>query len=151
MQEDNVDIDRIPNVSLDNSIKEISEVLKYLLVISDNKRCSSLAEEFILMGAQGAGWVCDGKRRIMGRRPDLTDWHKTVAVKLRHLRHDTSMIVSRVMKRYNIGPGWRIAMELLPSMFYHSAIRSKRTESDYISDNEFNDAIGTLRDMDGNH
>jgi hypothetical protein len=148
LQEDNVDIDRIPVVSLDNSMNEINEVLRYLLVISDNKRCSVLAEEFILMGAQGAGWVCDGKRPILGRRPDLTDWHKTVAVKLRHLRHDTSILVSRVMKRHNIGPGWRIAMELLPSMFYHSAIRSKRTEKDYISDNEFNDAIGTLRDLD---
>jgi hypothetical protein len=151
LQEDSVDIERIPIVSLDNSMNEINEVLRYLLVISDNKRCSVLAEEFILMGAQGAGWVCDGKRSILGRRPDLTDWHKTVAVKLRHLKHDTSMIVSRVMKKHNIGPGWRIAMELLPSMFYHSAIRSKRTESDYISDNEFNDAIGTLRDMDENN
>lgn len=148
LQEDSVDIERIPIVSLDNSMNEINEVLRYLLVISDNKRCSVLAEEFILMGAQGAGWVCDGKRLIVGRRPDLTDWHKTVAVKLRHLRHDTSILVSRVMKRHNIGPGWRIAMELLPSMFYHSAIRSKRTESDYISDNEFNDAIGKLRDLD---
>lgn len=147
LQEDNVDIDRIPNVSLDNSIQEISEVLKYLLIISDNKRCSVLAEEFILMGAQGAGFVCNGKRTLLGRRPDLSDWHKTVAVKLRHLRHDTSMLVSRVMKKYKIGSGWRIAMELLPSMFYHSATRSKRTESDYISDVEFNDAIGTLRDM----
>jgi hypothetical protein len=152
LQEDNVDIERIPVVSLDNSMNEINEVLRYLLVISDNRRCSSLAEEFILMGAQGAGFVCDGKRRILGRRPDLTDWHKTVAVKLRHLRHDTSMLVSGVMKKYNIGPGWRIAMELLPSMFYHSAIRSKRTESDYISDNEFNDALGKIRDIDeSNH
>lgn len=146
--EENIDIERIPNVSLENSNSEIKEVLSYLLVISDNRRCSSLAEELILMGAQGAGWVCNGKRKFLGRRPDLTDWHKTVAVKLRHLRHDTSMLVSRVMKKYNIGPGWRIAMELLPSMFYHSAIRSKRTENDYISDNEFNDAMGTIRDMD---
>lgn len=146
--EDNVNIKRIPNVSLENPINEIDEVLKYLMVINDNKQCSSLAEEIILVGARGAGYVFNGKRRVFNQRPDLTDWYKTVAVKLRHHRHDTSMLVSRVMKKYNIGPGWRIAIQLVPSMFYHSSIRSKRTERDYISDSEYNDALGTIRELD---
>lgn len=148
LKEDNIDTERIEKVSRDNDIHEVEQVLKHFLVVSDNKRCSGLAEDCILMGAQGAGYILDGQRRIMGRRPDLTDWHKTVAVKLRHLRHDTSMLVSGVMKKYNVGHGLRIMMELIPSMLYHSTLRSKKSEKDYISDAEYNNALGTIRDID---
>jgi hypothetical protein len=147
LKEDNIDTERIEKVSRDNDIHEVEQVLKHFLVVSDNKRCSGLAEDCILMGAQGAGYILDGQRRIMGRRPDLTDWHKTVAVKLRHLRHDTSMLVSGVMKKYNVGHGLRIMMELIPSMLYHSTLRSKKSEKDYISDAEYNNALGTIRDI----
>ena len=56
----------------------------------------------------------------------MTGWSKSVGVKLRRMKHDTSTIVSNAMNEYNVGPGTRIFLELIPNAFVHA--RSNRNQ-----------------------
>lgn len=127
LEEDDVDISRVPLVSQRSSYEEIENALKILRLKNDRMRYCSFAEEFLLFGAHGLEELFDGKRTWLGRyRPDLTGWHTQVNTKLRRMRYDTSTLVSGVMHDYNIGPGMRLVLELLPNMFMYSKMRKQQ-------------------------
>lgn len=148
LRDEGEDLSRIPNVNHSNSIDEIKRVHKALLLKNDRKRCCTFAEEFILMGAHGIEYIFDGERSYRGFKPDMTDWSKSVQAKLRRMRHDTSNIVGTIMKKYNLGSGTRIALELLPSMFLYSKMRKSQHRDNLVSDEEFNAGINHMRDME---
>jgi hypothetical protein len=114
---------------------------------NDRTRYCSFAEEFVLFGAVALEELFDGKRTWFGHyQPDLTDWHNQVNVKLRRMRHDTSTLVSGVMNDYNIGPGARILLELVPNMFLHSRNRKRQAgASSLFSDSMMIEAAERLR------
>lgn len=148
MKYEKIDITSIPAVTMENTMSEIENTLKILKFKYDRKRYSSLAEEVIMAGAYGAEWVFDGKRRFGPYSPDLTDWHSTVRVKLRRMRFETSSIVSNIMNEYHIGPAWRILLELVPSAFLHSRMRSHRIEENVPTEEEMQKAMGAIRDFE---
>jgi len=148
MTDERIDISRIPEVDASSNMVEIENVHRMLKYKYDRQRYGELARDAILTGVYALEYVFDGKRQWGPYRPDLTDWHNTVKVKLRHMKYETSTIVSDIMKEYNIGPMWRIALELIPSAIIHSRIRSGRTAADVYTADEYADAIDHIRDYD---
>lgn len=152
-KEEGEEIDRIPELDESNSIDEIDSVLKHLLLKNDRKRYGAFAEECIMLAAHGIEWVFDGEKTYFGFRPNMTDWHKTVKHKLRRMRHDTSTVVGTVMKKWNLGSGTRIALELIPSAFLYSRLKKSQQNDDIlanknVTDDEFDEGINFLRDLE---
>src|SRR3972149_8238556 len=150
LEEDNIDISRIPNVSQENSFEEVEQVLKILRLKNDRMRYCSFAEEFILFGAHGMEELFNGENVWFGKySPDLTGWHNQVQVKLRRMRRDTSTLVSGIMADYNIGSGLRIVLELIPSMFMYRKLRKQKFGSKKLySDSAMGDAMNRIRNID---
>ncbi len=114
---------------------------------NDSRRCSSLAEEGVLMVAYALEDVFDGKRTFFGRfRPNLVGWHTTAQNKLRRMRYETSSIVSDTLKSHNVGYIGRIALELVPSMIIYSKRKQNASQEPDLADSqEFKDALRDIR------
>lgn len=140
-------IENIPQVNNKSSYEEVENVLKSYRLINDRMRYCSLADEFILWGAQGMEELFNGKRTWFSRyNPDLTGWSKQVSVKLRRMRHETSQLVGGIMHDYNIGPGMRIVLELIPNMFMYARTKKQNYgKPTLISDSEISKAISDIR------
>jgi len=145
LEAEGVDLSRIPDVNTSTTKKEARNILKILNIKNDRLRYCSMFEEGILAVAYGLEAVFDGKREILGSKIDLVGWPESVKVKLRRMRYDTSSFVSDVMKGYNIGHGWRIVFELLPSLFLYSRDRRLRTNDNLISDSAYKNALNDLQ------
>jgi hypothetical protein len=147
LQDAEVDLSRIPKVDFKSSYEEIEMVLKILRHKSDRTRYCNLAEEFFIWGAYGMEELFDGKRVWFNRyQPCLTGWHTQVQTKLRRMRHDTSQLVSEVMHDYNISPGMRVLLELIPNMFVYSSEKKKnQAQANMYSDDEMAAANERLR------
>lgn len=147
LEDDGIALDRIPEVSKLSSMKEIEDVHKILLLKNDRSRYCALAEEVFLSVAYGMESVFNGEREIFGRKPDLTGWPETVKVKLRRMKFETSTFVSGIMQEWRMGPGLRLALELIPSMFLYSRKR-RLAQTDSVANNaEFQNAISVMNDL----
>lgn len=152
LRDEKEDLSRIKIPERNASNDEISECLRVLRRKNDRKRCCQLAEEFMMFGATSLEDLFNGEREWFGHRPDLRGWPNHVRSKLRRMRHDTSTLVGGLMNDYNIGPGVRIALELLPNLFMYS--RDKTRSGGAIggqpaastSDAEVSQAINHMRD-----
>jgi uncharacterized protein YfkK (UPF0435 family) len=124
LNEVNVDLTRIPQVTQDTSYEDIEKVLRMLRHKNDYSRYCDLAQEGLLTIAHGLEELFDGKRMWFNRyQPDLTDWHNSVGTKFRRIRHDMGQVVSGVMQEYNISPFMQILLELVPNLFIYSKLR----------------------------
>lgn len=152
LEEDGIDVSRVDAVTPDDSYEKIESILKILRLKNDRNRYCSFAEEFIIFGAHTLEEIFNGERVFLGKySPDLTGWHNTVNVKLRRMRYDTSTLVSNIMSDYNIGPGIRMALELIPSMFLHSRMRRDQFGSSSLyTDSEISDHMNSIRDFEDN-
>lgn len=144
--EADVDLSRVPAVDRKSVYEEVDTVLKMLRHKSDHVRYCGFADEFLLFGAYALEEMFDGKRVYFGKyNPDLTGWHNQLNVKLKRMRTDTSQIVSSVMHDYNISPGIRILLELIPSMFMYSKMRSQQHgQPGLFSDESMHDETANL-------
>lgn len=139
-----VNLDRIPDVNTNTSKKEARSILKILQIKNDRLRYCDFFEEGILAVAYGLEGVFNGNREIFGSKIDLTGYSDTVKVKLRRMRYDTSNFVSSVMQGYNISSGWRIVLELIPSLFLYSRDRRLKANDNLISDDAYKKAMQDL-------
>jgi hypothetical protein len=139
-----VDLSRIPSIHAGSTRKEARSVLKVLQIKNDKLRYCDIFEEVILSGAFMLESTFDGKKSFFGNQIDLTGWPDSVKVKLRRMRYDTSSFVGEVVKGYNIGSGWRILFELLPSLFLYSRDRRIRSNDNLVSDDKYKNAINEL-------
>lgn len=148
LSNEDVDLSRIPKVDGSSSYKEVEDVLKILRHKNDHARCCSFAEELLLFGAYALESLFDGKKTWFGKyQPDLTGWHNTVNVKLRRMRHDTGQLVNNVMQDYQIGPGMRVLLELIPSLILYSRANSQQhSQVDLFSEQEMNEFSKNIRD-----
>ena len=147
LEEDDVDISHIPVVDIKSDMKTIKDAHKLLIIKNDTKRCSSMAEEGILMLAYGLEDIFDGKRVFFGKfRPNLTGWHTTAQNKLRRMRYETSNVVSGLMQSYGIGNIGRIVLELGPSMvIYSKRKQSSSSEPDLVDTDAFGAAMRDIQ------
>ena len=146
LQDDCVDISRVPEVTDDSDNADIQKVLKILELKNDRNRLSCLAEEGILLMAVGLEFLFDGEKDYFGFKPDLIGWSDTVKIKLRRLRFETSSLVGNIVQSNNISPGARLAIELIPSMFLYGRAKmmQKRCKETSLSNASFQKALSDL-------
>jgi hypothetical protein len=138
LKSEKVNVDNSYNVDHTSSYEEVEMVFKKLQHKMDRIRYCTLAEEFIIWGAQSLGSLFDGEKVWFGRyRPDLVGWDNHVNVKLRRMRHDTSTVVNNIMNDYNIGPIPRLLLELVPNAVMYSNDKSKKKKQEVASDQEY--------------
>jgi hypothetical protein len=147
LAQDGVDLSRIPEVDSESKLEDIKNVHDMLRKKYDRKRCNSLGNELILAGAQGLEFLFDGQRKWGPYQPNLTGWSNTIRSKLRRMRYETSSIVAGVMNDYNIGPTTRIAIELVPSAFLYSKMKSEQKGKNYTPD-QMSEAYDDLRQFE---
>lgn len=152
LEEDGIDLSRIPEVDQKSSIEEVELVNRILVLKNDKMRYCSFAEEFILFGAGALEELFDGNNVWFGRySPDLRGWSNTVQVKLRRMRPNTSAIVSNVMSDYNVSHGMRIILELIPSLFMYSKTKKRQSSSTKLyTEDALADSIKRIRDTENN-
>jgi hypothetical protein len=148
LKDEGLDISRVPHVDNRSPMDDISSVHKILRLKNDRNRYCSFAEECILAGSHTLEWMFDGEKNYMGRKPDVRGWSATVNIKLRRMKYETSTFVSEVMQDYNLGPGTRILLELVPSLFLYSKMRKSQHADNLITSDEMNAAIDTIRDIE---
>lgn len=144
LEHEGIDLSRIPDIKPTTSKKEAKQILKILQIKNDRLRYCDFFEEAVLAFAYGAEGVFNGQREIFGSKIDLTGYSDTVKVKLRRMRYDTSNFVSSVMQGYNISSGWRIILELVPSLFLYSRERRLKANDNLISDDAYKKAMQDL-------
>mgnify|MGYP000232879298 CR=1 FL=1 len=139
LKEENEDISNIPEVSENDTIERLDHIYKILKIKKDRNQFSTLGEEIIMFCVHLLESFFDGERVIFGRfQPDLTGWHNSVAVKLRKMKYETSTVISDIVQTYNISYGTRLAIELIPSLFLYSKMKStckKKYAKNDLADN----------------
>jgi hypothetical protein len=144
LENEGVNLERIPDVNVNTSAKEARSILKILRIKNDRLRYCDFFEEGILAAAYGLEGIFNGNREILGSKIDLTGYSDTVKVKLRRMRYDTSNFVSSVMQGYNINSGWRIMLELIPSLFLYSRDRRLHSNDNLMTDAAYKKAMQDL-------
>jgi phosphate uptake regulator len=139
-----VSLEGLTEITANSSKREARSALKVLEIKNDRLRYCDFFEEGILAVAYGLEGVFNGNREIFGSKIDLTGYSDTVKVKLRRMRYDTSNFVSSVMQGYNISSGWRIVLELIPSLFLYSRDRRLKANDNLISDDAYKKAMQDL-------
>jgi hypothetical protein len=154
LEDEAISLERIPNVNQKSSYEEVESVLRMLRHKNDHTRYCTFAEEFMLFGAYALEDLFDGKRTYYGYRPDLVGWHNHVNVKIKRMRHDTGQLVSGVMHDYNIGPGARVLLELIPNMVLYSKMKKQQhsmpglfSEEDTDMQNAAEQATANIRSL----
>lgn len=132
------DLSRVVIPDADAEYNDVEKVLKILRHKNDHIRYRTFAEEFLIFGAHMLGDICNGERVFFNRyRPNLKGWHNNVSVKLERMQHDTSKIVNSVIQNYDIGPGTRLLVELVPNMvLYSKAHSTTQGQNNVFSDME---------------
>ena len=146
LEDDNVDISRIPEVDQDSPLADVQKVHKMLRVKYIRRRYNDFGHEIILAGAQGLGYVFDGTYEIGPFKPNFNGWHNEVRTKLRRMRYETATIVSNVVQEYNIGPFSRLLFELIPSMAIYSNMKKNQHGQSNYSMDQVSQAISELRE-----
>ena len=148
-QEDGEDVSRITIPSVDDSLELIGGTLKILKRHNDRRRFGTIADECIMLAATSLETLCDGSRSVLGFTPDLRGWSKHVRAKLRRMRHDTSQIASSIFNDYNIGPGMRLFIELIPNLIMyardHSTSGGAPAAQETHTQADFDNAMQNLR------
>lgn len=148
--DEDIDLSRIPKVDRNSDYTEVESILKMLRHKNDHTRYCSFAEEFLLFGAYALEDLFDGKRTWFGRyQPDLTGYHNTLNVKLKRMRHDTGQLVAGVMQDYNIGPGARVLLEIVPNVVLYSKMRKQQhNQPGLFSDEEMSNVTQNIRNYE---
>jgi len=147
LEDDGTDINNIPLVNKNSNMSDIQNVYKILRLKNDRNHYCSFAEEVILAGAYGMEFLFDGEKEWFGRKPDLIGWSKTVQIKLRRCRYQTSTFVKEIMQEYNMSPGMQLVLELIPSMFLFSRQKKLATQAQKNEDNRYNEAFSNLNSL----
>lgn len=144
-----IDISRVPQVDKDSSYEDVQSVHTILRLKDDQSTYCNIATEVIMFGAHLLGDVFDGNRTWFGRyRFNLRGWHHHVGAKLHRMRHSTSVVVKSFLDDYNVGPGTRILLELVPSMVLYSRRQSVRnSEPGIFADDDMRQSISDIRNI----
>ena len=147
-KDDGEDVSKVHIPTVDEPFETIQCTLKILKRHNDRRRFGSLADECIMLAATSLETICDGQREMFGFCPDLRGWSNHVRSKLRRMHHDTSQIASSIMNDYNIGPGMRLVIELIPNLIMYARNKSMKPgdgKTPESEDPEFDSAVERLR------
>lgn len=148
LDDDGTDISNVPLVNKNSNITDIQNIYKRLKLKNNRNRYCSFAEELLLAGAYGMEYLFDGEKEWFGRKPDLVGWSKTVQVKLKRCRYQTSTFVKEIMEGYNMSSGMQLLIELVPSMFLFSRRKKLATQENRSNDDlNYKDACSNLNNL----
>lgn len=146
LNESGTNIERVPTVNSDSPYKNVESVLRILRHKNDQHRCYTLANEGILFCAYTLEDMFDGKKDWLGYKPDLTGWPNNVQMRLRRIQPETGQLVSDVLRHAEVGPFWRVMIELLPNMIIYAKRRKEQHgQPNVFSDSEMATAHANLR------
>jgi hypothetical protein len=129
-----VDISRIPKVDESSPYATVEKVLKILRHKNDHKRYCAFASEGIMFGAYLLEAMFDGKRTFFGKyQPNLEGISTRIQSKIERMEHDMGVIVSDTLQEYNISPGTRVAMEIIPSVLIQARENESKIEGQYYN------------------
>ena len=142
-----IDISRVKEVDVNNSMAEIRDVYNKLIYKNNSNNYSNFADELFLLGAQAAEYLFDGEKDWFGHKPDLTGWTNTVRGKLRRMRYTKTQIVRKIVDDYQI-PAWlQIGLEVVPSAFTHSRHRKTAVRDSVVNNATYQSAIHDLNNI----
>ena len=145
LQEENENISNIPDLDENDTIDRLNHIYMILKIKKDRLQFDTLGNEFIMFIVHLLEGFFDGERVFLGRyKPDLTGWHNSVGVKLRRMRYETSTVVSDIVQTYNISYGTRLAIELIPSMFLYSKVRTACANKKKYAKNNMADNLSSI-------
>ena len=140
----NPDLKDYPKPKDDMPIAYLEALKSQLLALNQRSTSSELVEEGIMLATKGLGKIFNGKREILGVRPQLKNFHGTAQIKLRRLRYETSQILPSIMGTTMQNPILKVGASLGIGMLLHSGLASKVDKEDseddgYDSDDYKND------------
>lgn len=144
----NIKIDGIGIPTNNSSDAEIESCLRILRKKSDRHKYCTYAEEGILMLAHGIEELFDGHNSFFGYRPNMRGWSVNVENKLRRMKYDTSKLVTQVMHDYNVGPGTRLLLELVPNAILYSIRKSKMSDTSVAAETVSAETMNKMRDIE---
>lgn len=144
----NIKLDGITIPTTNSSDGEIESCLRILRKKSDRHKYCTYAEEGILMLAHGIEELFDGHNSFFGYRPNMRGWSVNVENKLRRMKYDTSKLVTQVMHDYNVGPGTRLLLELVPNAILYSIRKSKMTDTISGGEAVSEETMNKMRDIE---
>ena len=141
---DEVDLSNIIRVGPDTNRRTVKTVMRTLQIMNDRAIYRDMFNETVVMGAYGLEVLFDGEREWFGSKVNLTGWSRRVNIKLRQMNYETSTLVGELMNGYNLGPGARIVMALVPSLFLHSRDKRNKTNNGIDSSAAYVNAMEDL-------
>lgn len=151
LMSDEIDLKNIVEVGPDTELRTIKTVLHTLMIMHDRSQYREMFNEIVVMGAYGLERFFDGEKKWFGTQLNLTGWSRRVNVKLQTMNYETSSLVGDIMKSANFGPGARIALALIPSLFLHSRDTRNRTNNGLDQTAEYRTAIEGLAARERRH
>ncbi len=142
-----IDISNVPKVTKNNTLSEIQDVYKILVMKNERYRNRYTGEEFILLGANMLEFIFDGNREILGYKIDMTGCTDVIKPKLQRMRYETGNLVKNIMQKYDIQSGWtRLVIELLPPLWMHSKRRKSIVNNNdtLANDYDYKEAVNRL-------
>lgn len=134
LEDESIDVSRIPSVSMNTSLNELRRILQVLNTKNDFNQISGITDTIVLSAAELLGDVCNGKRTILGVRPDLRGFAPTAVTILRKARYTKSQLVSSVMTKMNIGPISKLVLSLCVHLFIHHKNQKNKMNTTLLSD-----------------
>jgi hypothetical protein len=129
---------------INDDSSKIPDNLKFLQAKYNRVRAKSLGRDVIIAGAQCLEWYFDGEREIGPFKPDLTGWSNTIRPKVRRIQNETGTIISGIMDDLNVGPWFKIGIELIPSAVIYSRLRKDQYGKKGYTPSQMSDAYDEL-------
>jgi hypothetical protein len=124
-----VDLSTLPTVTYSSPLEDVERVHIILRKKHERISRSNLANDWVMMFSEFAEMVFNGEREVFGFKPNLTGVSKKLKVKLRRIRHDTSIVVNQILNDNGIGPMTRIVLEILPTILIHGRVNENEKKN----------------------
>ncbi len=143
LEEAKVNLSRVPKVTLDNDVTDISRALELLKLVETQSRYVGYAEETILTMASGVEVFLNGEREMFGSKPNAKGYSENLKIKLKRLRYHSSKAVEKVVKSSgSLSTAMIILLEIVPSLFTQIRNNSKKKE---MKDRESTETFASIR------
>lgn len=136
LESEGIDCSNIPVLDDSSDLAKIEAVLNRLRIINDSNRATTIVEEVLVGAANVVEYVLDGTQKIPGTdfAPDYTNYPKTLEVRLRSMRYETSEIISNIVETHHMGSVSKLILTLLPGFLLYPRVNKQSTVKNSIAE-----------------
>jgi len=136
LESEGIDCSNIPVLDDSSDLAKIDAVLNRLRIINDSNRATTIVEEVLVGAANVVEYVLDGTQKIPGTdfAPDYTNYPKTLEVRLRSMRYETSEIISNIVETHHMGSVSKLILTLLPGFLLYPRVNKQSTVKNSIAE-----------------